>query len=169
MEASLAVAAFLAHATERIISAYKTILEVKLLRAQLKEKGVSEKETKGIVEHTNSMMSEQIKGIVAEALKDHVLVKETGRRNELSNALVIALNKLANRIDRGFSVEVRVTTLPERKEGERDTKEIGHARRLIASICKSLRQGIEFIKTEGEPILELPEAATKDKLSKKQG
>lgn len=51
---SLQVADVLSNAIEKIINNYKTILEIKILRNQLKEKGVPEKATKEIEEHANS-------------------------------------------------------------------------------------------------------------------
>lgn len=151
----LQVADVLSKATERILNHYKKILEIKVLRNQLKEKGVPASKTKSIESHANGMMKTEIKAIAKEVM-DEYYTGENGRKNELENSLVIALNKLANRIDKGFNVEIRVEPLPEPIEDEETSEEYQTQSKLINSI-KSSAQNIEFIETGGESILELPE------------
>ncbi|MBK7945053.1 MAG: hypothetical protein IPJ85_06995 [Flavobacteriales bacterium] len=62
--ASLVLAEFIARATERTVNALQEILEIKVLREELKKKGVPDKETKGIADHANGLMKEEIKRIV---------------------------------------------------------------------------------------------------------
>lgn len=157
----LQVADVLSKATERILNQYKQILEIKLLRNQLKEKGVPASKTKSIETHANGMMKSEIKAIAKEVMDEHYS-GENGRKNELENSLVIALNKLANRIDKGFNVEIRVEPLPAPSEDEEPTEEYQAQSELINSI-KSSSQNIEFIETSGESILELPEKKDEDK------
>lgn len=151
----LQVADVLSKATERILNHYKQILEIKVLRNQLKEKGIPASKTKAIETHANGMMKEEIKAIAKEVIKDHYN-GENGRKNELENGLIISLNKLANRIDKGFNVEIRVEPLPEPEENEEPTAEYESQSALINSITESARK-IEFIETGGESILKLPE------------
>lgn len=101
------------------------------------------------------MMKNEIKAIAKEVMDEHY-TGENGRKNELENSFVIALNKLANRIDKGFNVEIRVEPLPELTEDEEISEEYQAQSELINSI-KSSAQNIEFIETAGESILELPE------------
>lgn len=157
----LQVADVLSKATERILNHYKQILEIKLLRNQLKEIGVPASKTKSIETHANGMMKSEIKAIAKEVMDEHYKTGETGRKNELENSLVIALNKLANRIDKGFNVEIRVEPLPAPSEDEEPTEEYQTQSELINSI-KSSSQNIEFIETGGESILELPEKKDKN-------
>lgn len=152
----LQVADVLSKATERILNHYKQILEIKNLRNQLKEKGVPASKTKSIETHANGMMKEEVIAIAKEVMEEHYNGGEKGRKNELENSLVIALNKLANRIDKGFNVEIRVEPLPEPSEDEETSKDYETKSGLINSI-KSSSQNIEFIETGGESILELPE------------
>ena len=151
----LQVADVLSKATERILNQYKQILEIKLLRNQLKEKGVPASKTKPIETHANGMMKSEIKTIAKEVMDQHYS-GENSRKNELENGLVIALNKLANRIDKGFNVEIRVEPLPAPSEDEEPTEKYQAQSKLIKSI-KSSSQNIEFIETSGESILELSE------------
>jgi len=151
----LQVAEVLSNATERILNIYKGILEIKLLRNQLKEQGIPASKTKSIETHANGMMKEEIKSIVKEVMDEHYN-GENGRKNELQNGLTISLNKLANRIDKGFNVEIRVQSLPEPMENEEPTEEYEAKSELINSIKESARN-IKFIDTGGESILKLPE------------
>lgn len=151
----LQVADVLSKATERILNHYKQILEIKSLRNQLKEKGVPATKTRGIESHTNDMMESEIKKIAKEVIKEYY-EGANGRKNELENGLIISLNKLANRIDKGFNVEIRVEPLPEPEENEKISKEQKQKSELIKSIQTSSKN-IEFIETSGESILKLPE------------
>lgn len=152
---SLGVADVLSKATERILNHYKQILEIKQLRNQLKEKGIPASKTKAIETHANGMMEDEIKKIAKEVVEQYVK-KDNGRKNELENSVVISLNKLANRIDNGFNVEIRVEPLTAPKEDEVESKEMLVNRDLVKSIQASAKN-IEYIETNGQSILELPE------------
>lgn len=151
----LNVADILAKGTERILGLYKEVLEIKVLRNQLSEKGIPKAKTKSIETHANSMMTNEINALSSEIIKEHCK-SEKGRKNELKNALVIAFNKLANRIDNGFDIQIRVKPLPEPEEDEELLPETSEKNDLIASIQENA-QKIEYIETEGNAILELPE------------
>lgn len=151
----LQVADVLSKATERILNHYKQILEIKILRNQLKEKGIPAAKTKAIETHANGIMKSEIKKIAKEVIAEHY-EGENGRKNELENGLIISLNKLANRIDKGFNVEIRVESLSEPEDNEEPTAEQIIKSELINSIRTSSRN-IEFIETGGESILKLPE------------
>ncbi|GAB4247530.1 MAG: hypothetical protein Kow0027_09340 [Saprospiraceae bacterium] len=151
----LQVADVLASATERILNTYKSILEIKQLRTQLKDKGIPASKTKSIETHVNGMMKNEIKEIVKEVMEEHYN-GDDGRKNELENGLTISLNKLANRIDKGFKVEIRVEPLPEPEEEEEPTGDYHKNAEIVKSIQESARK-IEFLDAGGESILELPE------------
>lgn len=152
----LKLADVLSNATERILNHYKQILEIKVLRNQLTENGVPASETKSIDTHANGIMKKEIKKIASEIIKEHYKGEE-GRKNELENSVVISLNKLANRIDNGFNVEIRVEPLAKVNENKEASEEQKAKTDLIASIQKSSKK-IEYIETTGQSILELPES-----------
>ena len=72
------------------------------------------------------------------------------------------MNQIANRIDKGFHIELRAEPLP---EGERykDQKEQAAANVAATSIEKirSASANIHFIDRSGAQILELPEKPSK--------
>ena len=159
----LQVADILSKATERILSIYKQILEIKKLRNELKEKGVPATQTKGIETHANSLMEKEIKKISKEII-DENYEGDNGRRNELQNAVTFALNKLANRIDNGFNVEIRINALPEPEETEEEEVELSKEDIEKYEKVKTIierSKNIENIKSGGKSILKLPEGKKK--------
>lgn len=151
----LQVANVLSKAVERILNHYKQILEIKSLRNQLSQSGVPEKETKSIDDYANNIMQNEIKKIAKEIIDEHYKNGDTGRKNEVQNGLTIALNKLANRIDNGFNVEIRVKPLPASKIEEKSEKVLKDSE-LINSIMKTAKN-IDYIEAKGKSILKLPE------------
>lgn len=150
-------AAGIAVAVERIVGLYKQILEIRKLRGELSNQGVPKKELKGIIKYANSTMKKGIGELVTDLLEKYYKNKDEGRRNELSTELRFALNKIARRIDKGYSVEVRVKPLSDDEqaaaEGETGSEDIEHIKAIL-----SASKNIEFIKLEGDSILTLPES-----------
>lgn len=155
------IAACIAVAVERVIHTYKTLLEIRKLKADLQDKGVPDKRLDGIEEHAATVMNDGIEEIIKQILEDYCTVKGE-RRNELKNALRFTLNKLANRIDRGYNIEIRVAALEPPKEEEQPTKEEEATRQHVATILDRA-EALEFMSLEGKPILSLPEAEKKRK------
>ena len=159
VSSSLLFVNILSKIIERIINNYKTILEIKTLRNKLKEKGVPDKNTQSIEDYANSLMEKEIKKLATEIVTEYYNSNDSGRKNELINALIISMNKIANRIDHGFNIEIRVEPLPEPEE-ENIPKDFKKKSELINSINDKLKN-MEFIKTSGKPILKLNESKSK--------
>lgn len=155
--ASLAALSTIAVAIKPIISAYKEILEVRVLHAKLAEKNVEPERLRGIEEHAEEIMKKTIDKIKNELITVSPVSNE-GRRNELSNALSIALNKLANRIDRGFNIEVRVKPIETNKESEEDESDDIKNIQAIEGAMKEMK----FMNLDGKPILHLLESRDED-------
>lgn len=151
-----AIAACFAVALERLIRAYKNILEIRKLRAQLRKQDVPDVALRGIDEHANGTMKQEIDQLVGDIFKEYSQgSKERG--NELRNGLRISLNKLANRIDRGYNVEIRVEPMEPAKEEGEQTDEEKAARNYIATLLDKAPT-LQFIRLGGKPILSLPES-----------
>lgn len=153
--ASLGTLSAIAILVKQIVSAYKEILEVRLLHAQLAERKVPVKKLSGIEEYAEEIMEKEIEKIKASLLEKYP-VKDDGRKNELSNALGLALKKLANRFDRGFNIEVKV------KPFESDDDESNAEENEDIQVIQSAMEEMEFMKVEGKPILNLPEKSEND-------
>lgn len=154
LDSAPAVAALVATAAERIVAFYKQLLEVRKLRSEMLKQDVPKEAFKAIDEHSNSKMNNAIDEIAKSIMVEHGKKHDSGRKNELENSLRISLQKLANRIDRGYHIEVRIGLLPEpEEEGETVDTELQANADAIHKASKPL----EFIRLEGEPILSLPE------------
>ncbi len=148
------VAAFVALAVERLVALYKNLLEIRRLKTGMDDCGVPPENLQGVENHVDNVIKEGIGRFIEEEFDSHCKVKAKGRKNELMNATRIAMNKLANRIDKGYSLEVRVQSLSADDDAETMDKETVQQIEAIQKAAK----GIEFIRLEGSPLLELPEA-----------
>jgi len=160
---SIYVAKVISEVVEKLIENYKKILEIKKLRNELRTIGMPDKETKSIEQYANSLMQVEIEKIVKQVMNSYAK-KDDGRKNELSNGIAIALNKIANRIDNGFNIEIRVKELSPIKE-EEATPESTEVAEMI-NIIKSNAKIMEYIKTDGQPILQLSEGDEEKKAAK---
>ena len=162
------VAACIAYAAEKIINLYKTLLEIRIYKAKLKAIGLNETAMKGITNHANSFMDKGIKKISVEVINNFFVGNDQDRKNELKNGVTIALNKIANRIDEGFNLEIRIEPLPEPEEegGESEITAGEEEIRKYLSIVQKASKSLQFLKLEGTRILHLPENAPKSKTDK---
>lgn len=144
-----AIAAGMAKTIGWLIENYKKLLEIKILKAQLKKQGLSEENLQGISDHSNGFMEKAIEEIITKVAKEYNGNGDKNRKNELLNGVRISLNKIANRIDRGFNFEVRIEPI-ESEEGEtKETKEVKE--------IKLASKNLQFMKLSGQPILKLSE------------
>lgn len=155
LESAPAVAALVAATAERLLAAYKQLLEIRKLRSELAKQDVPKQAFKDLDEHANAKMDNAINEIVSDVMTQHGSKHETGRKNELMNSLRISLRRLASRFDRGYHIEVRIGLLP---EPEAQADEVGDELRAHAEAIQKAAKPLEFIRLEGEPILSLAEA-----------
>jgi hypothetical protein len=158
-DAAPSVAACIAVAIERIVALYKQLLEIRKLNNELAKQGVTKEELVGVENHANNLMETGIEKLIDELITEYGKQIEKGRKHELEIALRFSLKKMANRIDRGFNVEVRAEPIKEGEkaegtETESEANEIHHAK--ITQAAKTL----QFMKLDGSPILSLNESAT---------
>ena len=151
-----AEAAMLAWMLERLIAGYKAILEIRKLHGELASK-MGKEAIPEVQQFAEDSMTKTIKSIVSEALKRHPKT-DSGRKNELRTALTGVLNMLADRIDRGFNLEIRMEPLPPQSSDEGkaapvagDAKEKHEHQKQIEEASKAL----EFTHRDGPPILHL--------------
>lgn len=149
---SILVLSFFAKAIRPIIGVYKDVLDVKILRSQLAEKGVSGNALDEISKDVEAMMDKKLSEIKQELMVDCPVEKETDR-NDLDNALGFALKKIANRIDRGFNFEIRLAITQQDSDDDEEAEEESEEVKVIQAAMKEM----EFKNIEGKPILNLPE------------
>ena len=138
---------------ERIVALYKQVLEIKKLKKGLVEQKVPEKKLKGIEEHASSLVEPEIKALAKELIDKYGNHLEAGRKKEILKELQHSLNKLANRIDRGFNIELRVSpTENDQEENEESQAKSAVKKQILESAAK-----IEYLDQTCEPVLYLPE------------
>lgn len=158
LQAGVPYAACVAVAIERIVELYKKLLEIRKLRLEMEKLGVPEKNVAEVGDFANGLMEEGIAKVSGEIMQKYYKGKDGERKNELANGVSISLNKIANRIDAGYNLEVRVEPLA--KADESATKE--ETKQAVETIMAASSK-MEFLKLEGPPILRLPEGKEKPK------
>lgn len=160
-------------AIERITQFYKTILEVRILRLQLAEKGAPVEEQSKIKKHEESLLEEKL-----EAARDEIVSRVTAtitatRKNELKNGLSWALRSMARMIDRGIDLEVSLPEEPitdeeplpeemsneERATVEQQRQEALDTRRGEWSELRAQGAAVAKLPDREEPVFQLPPPA----------
>jgi hypothetical protein len=150
-----AVAALLAGVVHKIVQAYDKVLDIRLKHKDLKDREAPEKLLDELQAWAEEIMEAAIEKEV-KVLLDEYMTEAQGREHELRNDLTRAFKEIADRIDRGYNIDVRAPELPEEtvaEEGEEATEpdETTRAAQAIASV----RESLTFMHIEGEPILHL--------------
>jgi len=102
-------------------------------------------------DYVNSVMDSAIEKFALELVTENYKQKDAGRRNEMVNGVRISLNRIANRIDRGFNFEVRIEP-PDPKSSQED-----ETVKKAVEIIRAASENMQYMKLEGPPILALPE------------
>jgi hypothetical protein len=162
LDSAPAAALMIATALERLISSYEKVLQIRLAHQTLRESGVAEKTLDSVSKEAEKLMEKDIAELVEELLAQGE-PPDPGRANELRKDLQSALNGLANRIDRGYGVEVRTGELPQ--EAADEDVEVDpdlERRREMAEKVLAAQKRLSFRNPTGKPILELPESGLED-------
>lgn len=164
LQASAPYAACVAVCVERVVALYKQLLEIRKLNSEIKKQGVPDKEVSGIENYANELMEKGIDKIAIEVVKEFHKKDDRGRKNELTTAVRISLNMIANRIDHGFNLEVRVAPM-EKEDGEDATDKDPATEELQRAVIaiQSATPNMQYMKLEGKPLLRLTEAPKKPK------
>lgn len=148
--AALPVAVLAMAAVDKLLSIYKTLVELKKVRQTLRESDLPKNVLRDIDEHANGKMEAEIEALAAKILEEHAQKHDVGRSMELRNSLEISLRRLANRIDRGFHIEIRVGAIEE--NADESSEEKSHA-----AYIQHNAKNLEYVKVDGDPILTLLE------------
>jgi hypothetical protein len=157
LSAAAPYAACLAVAIERTVSLYKQLLEIRKLHQELRVQGVPDNQTSGIENYANQLIEKGIETVSKEIVEQFYKENDKGRKNELTTAVRVSLNMLANRIDKGFNLEVRVEPMAKEETEDADKADTQQFINLIQAATKNMR----FLKLDGNPILKLPEGKKK--------
>ena len=143
---SLDVAARFATVIGGVKAAFDIIRGFRKLKENAENLGVDEELVEKLTEKGKITMEAKLDDIHAEVFQD-CKMDDDGRVHELKTGIRLSLNGLANRLDRGFTFEVR-TALPEGSPEEAQ-KQAAHVKAFST---------IRFERLEGVRVLTLPEA-----------
>lgn len=111
-------------AIERIMTMFKTTLEIKHLQQQLSSKGMPKEIADLIEKEIDQRVSSSMAALASDLRKNYAKIEDEGRLNEIEVQLRAGLNHLAMRINQGSQVEINVGVpsdpkdLPSPPEGE---------------------------------------------------
>lgn len=154
LHGSLDFAHVVAVAVERVVGLYKKLLEIRKLRTEMEKQGLPDDVVSGVESHANKVMQEGIEKASVEIVNQFYLGPDVGRKNELTVKVRVSMNMLANRIDHGVSVEVRVEP-----PAANDPKAKDEAIQRSVAAIQAATPNMQFLKLEGAPLLQLPENA----------
>ncbi len=150
-------AALISAAVMFIIEALNGVADLALKAEQLREGGLSEKYISEIKQGIEEKLEEELEGIGEQLHKDYGRKGKTAEKNEDRSRLGKAVDQLAPRLERGYSVEVRVEPLPEpdapAEEGSDESEALKTYRTLIETAANLKR----LSPPAGGPLLELPD------------
>ena len=162
LAASPVFGAFIAKAVDFVVGTYKKILDIKKLQLEIARLELPDAISEQTKAHANSLMEAGIDKFTIEIVNEYHKGKDGGRKNELTNAVKISLNKIANRIDRGFNFEVRIEPPAKPLENAKQEKELQKAVETIQGASENM----QYMKLEGPPILALSEKVESSKTGK---
>ena len=162
-------AAFLAVAVERVIALYRNLLEIRRIRSEAAVQGITDEQLEGFDEHIGQRMDDGLDETVEVLFTEMPIdVADDSRKNELRISLRRTLSDVATRIDRGYRFDVRVGESADDSEWESDE---GEERSSLASTMRIIaesRDGLKFLRLEGDPILQLPSAESSEKTQEEE-
>ena len=151
------VAACIAAAAERIIAAYKSLLEIRTLRSGLAKEGLAKDALEGVDAHAEKVMKNAIGPMVNELVKEYGGHVDPHRINELKTELTKSANAIANRIDRGYNIEIRAVPPPAEDAGDGEASEENpDGKAEYFATIGAAQENLKFIHQDGTPMLCLP-------------
>jgi len=143
---------------ESLLTSYQKILEIREAHGRLKERGVPDDATRGVLDHANERMSIDIKALTEELVQVFGnRLSDAGRANEIRLEITHSLNAVANRIDEGYSIEIRAGELPQTEEEDGAVSPPDSEATEEARIIAERQARMRFLNVTGTRILELPE------------
>lgn len=161
LSSPIPVALLFMHAVDKVLGWYQTVLDIRVKRADLAEKARVPDETLAPLEaYANSYMKSKIEEAAKELVRDGV-VSDEHRSHELETETSNALDGIANRIDRGYHFDARVSELPplgqeDDESEEADTAAVAEWERARVDL-QEMAPRLRYANVSGDPILHLPE------------
>ena len=133
------VVAFTILAIERAMNGYKTILEIRVLRDQMKSRGVTEDALAAIEANIQSTLDEVFRTALLSTIKETRTSASKERKNELVNHGSILLRQLSEKMEEGYEVDARVGYSEEDIEEESEKTKNDRYREIDKAIRKAIK------------------------------
>lgn len=148
---------------------YKNILEIREARQRLNEAGVPDEALAAVDDHANQAMAQRNESLAEELVNDLPVSPslDEGRRNELTIEIRLSLNAIANRLDKGYDIDVRAPEPPPESEDadDEDGEPASPDEQAQYEFQRQIRQISPHLRSErpvGASILSLPETSEGD-------
>lgn len=176
IESTPGIVLCVAAAIERLCALYKQILDIKLVRKQLKEKSLPEAAAAILEAHEQEIAEKEIEKIADDLIREFGKNRQEERLNELRTALRTALRFFAAQLDAGVDMEVRSEPPRAKDVAARESsdvkspkvkKALEQSKKTVARI-KRATAAMRMLKRADTPILMLgPTLPSREKRSKK--
>ncbi|MBI4262482.1 hypothetical protein HY624_03080 [Candidatus Uhrbacteria bacterium] len=145
-----------------ILTSLNQIADLKMKYDEFLKSGIEEKHLEGLKKGINEKLAKDLEAFRAELIEQFCGDKKEADKNENSTRLKIAIDHLAPRLERGWSLEVRLGPLPAPTEGSAEEGE-GAGKGEDHALYEKLQDDAQRLKRLapiGTPILSLPKPET---------
>lgn len=144
LEVAPQVVAFVVLAIERVMAGYKTVLEIRVLRDQLKARQAPDAAIASIEEDIEKRVKEIARKGLDEALKEMKLKLPSGRGNEVKTHAASLFRKLVEKLENGYDLDGRVGHEEIAPEDEQEKAE----HEQLVAIDRKVRLGIKVVRKQ---------------------
>lgn len=159
-------AKLIATGLSRLIETYKMFIKLREQIETLRNDGIPEDRLKPLTEHANEKMGKTVEAFVEEVethFPDGKVTKT--RRKELKIEVRGAMEEIAVKIDKGFNFEIRPGAPKPPQKGVEESEAIiadRNAMQQRTAELSGLQRQLQYLKTDGSPILSLPGLADEE-------
>lgn len=147
------IATLISIVVARILAEYKKLLEIKKLKLEIEKLEVPAENLQGIEDHANTIIGNAVKDAIKEHYNEYCAITDKNKKKQFKNQLEKVTNMIANRIDKGYTVEVRFNEPEETEDAENEANEdnANYEKLIIAS------SELKYFPQTTKPLLSLPE------------
>lgn len=155
IETIIPVGAVVAGAISWIIDQYKKVVEIQEIKQRMKNVGMNPEQMKETEAFSEEFMLKAIDIYADKLFEQYPIEKNDGEEHEVANRVRLSLNKIANRVDGGFSFDVTVAI----NEGSEE-----HEEKNNVNSIKESQETMEYVNKSSETIISLPEEGANTKV-----
>lgn len=139
-------------AIERIITLFKTNLEIKSLQQQLSEKSMPDKIIKMIEQEVAERVNTEIEKIAKDIRKEHSKIDDESRLNEIETQLKFGFRHIAKRINQGAQIEINVSLPLKQKPVDTEETDINEPNKLSTEEIDAKIKNLSALKARARSV-----------------